>query len=472
MKWPSKYSFLIGFVFLLPIICLSQTKDSISVNFKDLPLEIILDSISIKSSYDFSYNSEIIPPGSLYSYKRDKIDIESLLDILLVGTGVEYVRIESQIILRKSRLSQSYESSEELKKVTIYGWVRDEETKKPIIGANVYIKGSTIGTRTDDNGNYKIVNIDQGNYSIVFSHVGYMTNSYSIKSEASNPLILNALMKERVEILKEVEVVSAPLVSKVSEIKRHFKTFNQELLGTSQNSLQSEIMNPDILSYTYSESTDFLHVIAQDALIVNNYALGYKIIMDLDFFNKRKEVINFHGQARYESMQPENRKQRKKWVKNRKTAYQGSMIHFFKSLVNDRLKKNGYKIWITDNIDGDLNKVDLNSVLSLNEDGRNWLLKFNGYLYVEYYHEEEQRVFVAETEGLPKELSDLAITNNQVLTIKGPQKSYIKLKDGEILIDSNGKIEDRLSIISYGYWSWERLGDLMPIDFDPKVDIF
>lgn len=53
------------------------------------------------------------------------------------------------------------------------GKVVDATTKEPLIGANIIIENSGLGAATDINGDYFILNISPGTYSIRFSYVGY-----------------------------------------------------------------------------------------------------------------------------------------------------------------------------------------------------------------------------------------------------------------------------------------------------------
>lgn len=57
----------------------------------------------------------------------------------------------------------------------IAGKVVDRETKEPLIGANVIIEGTTLGASTDLNGNYVILNVPPGVYTLKASYVGYQT---------------------------------------------------------------------------------------------------------------------------------------------------------------------------------------------------------------------------------------------------------------------------------------------------------
>tara|TARA_Y100001970_G_scaffold88177_1_gene111357 strand:+ start:3730 stop:6333 length:2604 start_codon:yes stop_codon:yes gene_type:complete len=55
----------------------------------------------------------------------------------------------------------------------IAGIVTDEETGDPLIGANVRIVDSNLGTATDTDGSYYIINIEPGSYDLQVQYIGY-----------------------------------------------------------------------------------------------------------------------------------------------------------------------------------------------------------------------------------------------------------------------------------------------------------
>lgn len=55
----------------------------------------------------------------------------------------------------------------------ITGQVRDAETKEPLIGVNVVVKGTLLGAATDLNGWYFILNVPPGKYKLDFFYIGY-----------------------------------------------------------------------------------------------------------------------------------------------------------------------------------------------------------------------------------------------------------------------------------------------------------
>ena len=55
----------------------------------------------------------------------------------------------------------------------ISGVLVDAETGDPLIGANIYLAGTTIGAGTDLDGSYVILNVPEGTYTLVVSMLSY-----------------------------------------------------------------------------------------------------------------------------------------------------------------------------------------------------------------------------------------------------------------------------------------------------------
>ncbi len=61
----------------------------------------------------------------------------------------------------------------------IAGRVIDKSTGEPLPGANVFLDGTVFGSTTDLDGNYVILNVPPGNYTIVVQYIGYQEIRYS-----------------------------------------------------------------------------------------------------------------------------------------------------------------------------------------------------------------------------------------------------------------------------------------------------
>lgn len=94
------------------------------------------------------------------------------------------------------------------KKVT--GIITDKKTGEPIIGANVIVKGTTIGTTTDVDGKYSLETGD--NAILVISFIGYKSNEISVQGKNTFTIVL----EEDSETLDEVVVVAYGAQKKVN----------------------------------------------------------------------------------------------------------------------------------------------------------------------------------------------------------------------------------------------------------------
>jgi TonB-linked SusC/RagA family outer membrane protein len=84
----------------------------------------------------------------------------------------------------------------------IRGKVIDKNTKEPLPGASVVVKGTTIGTTTDANGNYSLSNVS-GNTILQFTFVGMKSQEIAIAGKTN----IDALLEEDAIGIEEVVAV-------------------------------------------------------------------------------------------------------------------------------------------------------------------------------------------------------------------------------------------------------------------------
>ncbi|MEN8192329.1 MAG: TonB-dependent receptor [Bacteroidota bacterium] len=90
---------------------------------------------------------------------------------------------------------------------SISGVVVDIETQQPLPFVNIWLKGKTIGTTTDDNGNYAINNVSVGRYTLVVKMLGYEQESIAdITVVPRRSTIVNINLKQSYIEMEEVVV--------------------------------------------------------------------------------------------------------------------------------------------------------------------------------------------------------------------------------------------------------------------------
>lgn len=93
--------------------------------------------------------------------------------------------------------------------IAISGRVMDE-SKEPIIGANIKVKGGTTGTISDMDGRFKL-SVPKSSSVLVISFIGYATKEVTV----GNQKVLNVTLKEDGVALDEVVAVGYATVKKV-----------------------------------------------------------------------------------------------------------------------------------------------------------------------------------------------------------------------------------------------------------------
>ena len=96
----------------------------------------------------------------------------------------------------------------QISKVT--GNVTSEEDGLPVVGASVLVKGTTVGTVTDIDGNFTLTNVPSSAGTLVISFIGMQSQEVKIKSN------VKVVLKSDAEVLDEVVVTGYGVQRKAS----------------------------------------------------------------------------------------------------------------------------------------------------------------------------------------------------------------------------------------------------------------
>ena len=214
-----------------------------------------------------------------------------------------------------------------------------EKGNTAIPGASVFIEGTTMGTQTDANGHFSLKNIPAGRHRLVASMVGYVPKMVLIDFPGKTSELTFSLEEDN-KTLAEVRVVGSQ--DKIWE--KQFRAFEKGFLGESYSKKEVYITNREVVDFTENEEA-FTAKATQPLQIVNK-TLGYKITYFMDNFEKTNSLTAYKGLASFEKLVPEDARQERRWQRNRVEAYEGSMKHFLKALVENRLEEEGFNAYL------------------------------------------------------------------------------------------------------------------------------
>ena len=224
---------------------------------------------------------------------------------------------------------------------TLKGRVVSAETGEGLPRASVYLSGTTLGTVTDDEGNFSLSNLPNQPFDLNASFVGYQTGVVNIASTGTAPITIS--LKADVKMLGEVVVRADDRLW-----SQYGQKFLKDFIGTSAFAEQVTLLNPEDLILDFDNEEKLLSIFASKPLIIENKALGYRLTYWLDAYeySYRTGQVIYKGYPFFEDLaQKEGSKRKvKQWTKNRASAYNGSFTHFVSALYRDQLKEEGFKV--------------------------------------------------------------------------------------------------------------------------------
>lgn len=173
--WSCKIFKIMKLTFLLMIFGLSGifanvSSQAIKLNLalKNVTLKEVIENIEQQTDFKFLYREDLIDINKRTSIDVGETNLEDLMANLLDGSKIGYsVFNENLIVLSPIQTNN------------IKGKVTDATTGEPLPGVNVVIDGTSTGVVTDINGNYQI-EIPNENSILIFSYVGYLSESMSV----------------------------------------------------------------------------------------------------------------------------------------------------------------------------------------------------------------------------------------------------------------------------------------------------
>lgn len=199
------------------------------------------------------------------------------------------------------------------------------DTGNLIPGVNIYIDGTKTATVSKEDGTFSL-SISSAN----LGNVVFQKDDFETFTTAASEVINKNL---KVVLTKTTEIEEIRLVPYTSEAyKNYINYFLETFIGNDREHVT--IKNQKSLKFSYDKKNKFLKVKAPNTLIIENKNLGYEIQYNLisysSDFNTR--MFNFTGTSFFKET-----KSTDKIKLSRMNAYDGSLLHFFRSIYNNKI---------------------------------------------------------------------------------------------------------------------------------------
>ena len=157
----------------------------LSLDMSNAPLEKILDRLTVLTGVHFSYVKGVVSEEKTINVQMSKVTLADAMNTICSKFSLRWVAMEGNNIVITEN-SKDAEGS-----ARISGKVLDASTGMALPGANVLLKGTSIGASTDLNGDYTITNIPVGSYTIRATYIGYRAKHLFVTVLPNQTLKLN-----------------------------------------------------------------------------------------------------------------------------------------------------------------------------------------------------------------------------------------------------------------------------------------
>lgn len=194
----------------------------VSINKHDVRLDEVLNEIEKQTDYLFVYNNQV-NANSKVSLKADNSPVSDVLNTLLKNSNIEYSITGSHIVLYAKENASNSVVQQQNKRIK--GVVTDSKNE-PIIGANIVVKGTTVGTITGVDGDFAI-EVPQ-NATVIVSYIGFRSKEF----------IADTRTTFKIELLEDTEILSEVVVTALG-IKREEKSlgYSVQKIGNEELSV-------------------------------------------------------------------------------------------------------------------------------------------------------------------------------------------------------------------------------------------
>lgn len=141
---------------------------------KTVTLKELFKQIENQTDYKFAFTDQIDTSRKYFTKKKtyNSVEIKQFVNELNSSTPIQFSIVGNNIFVKQKAVNTAK------KKNKLTGQVLDE-SRQPVIGANVFIKELSTGATTDASGKFSL-ELDNGNYTVLITYVGFKSKEKQI----------------------------------------------------------------------------------------------------------------------------------------------------------------------------------------------------------------------------------------------------------------------------------------------------
>lgn len=337
--------------------------------------------------------------------------------------------------------------------VTISGKVLSDQSGEPLSGASVYINNSTIGSTTGADGHFNLPGVRPGTYDIIVSFISYEVIVHTVQVGYKD-LKFQFRMQPKPQQMRNILVVGDERRKKLMEL------FRSQFLGITLAGEKCRIENEGDISFAAGEGKKDVFAYADKPLVIVNRELGYRITFDLQEFyvDEVSGRTYFYGYSRYEDLEKGSLE---RYRKKRRQYYQGSNMNFYHALYAGTTASENFriirKLGVQENgrVRVVNQEIDPGTLVKTDSATNRKYMAWEDKISVQYLRD-------------PVYKSALFKKTLVMGSLARGVESDLTILERPAYFSDLGLPENPLRIAISRFWSYEKFGVMLPIDYRPE----
>ncbi len=177
----------------------------LDIDLKNSSIKHALRVIEKETGLYFAYSDSSLDKNIKIHFSSDEVSLRDVLSYLSKKSNLQFKRVNETINVSKKRgdheaVTETITSQSQTREIS--GKITSEQDIGGLPGVNVVVKGTSQGSVTDVEGNYKL-EVPDDNSILVFSSVGFITEEIAVESRS----IIDLIMIPDVTALDEIVVI-------------------------------------------------------------------------------------------------------------------------------------------------------------------------------------------------------------------------------------------------------------------------
>ena len=331
--------------------------------------------------------------------------------------------------------------------------VLDKSSGEPIENAFVFLDKTTKGGYTDIRGRILIRQVENQEFTLVFTHLLYEEIRLNSSVLDDSPQIIVEMETKSYDL---GEVIVSTKRKNSRKYKSWFKKFEKAFIGDRKVRRKVKIENPEVIWFEETDGVLYAHAV--DNIKLRNELTGYEMLIALRKFSiNEDEDIVYQGSVFFNDILGDLKNERS-ITKRRKDYYRHSRQLFFKSLfwkhpVNDE----EFRFGETNKQEDETFAFQEREVeqLKWNRGVRADTLVMDGYLTITI---KDKLLNAFKYQGLVESKHREAIGT-----------SFLFSNSGKYIVDKQGILINQSDIEESGYWTKFRMAHEFPSSYTGNI---